>query len=271
MLPTNTWQTYNFQDVDGNGYGDTWYAGPPNGSVNLSKPYIARGAPPRFYRYDLPFLHWLFWSGKTAEFISDSDFDQIANGDALAKAYDLVVYEGHTEYVTAHEYDVVQRYRDLGGNLMFLSANNFFWKVTRKGQVLRRVQMWRKLGRPEAALVGVQWAAGNQGQGEKQYVVDSDGYSKEQPLFAGTGLGPGSSFGGSGVEIDARAPSSPASVVVLARIPHAIGAHDAEMTIYGPGRPQVFAAGTLDFTASMGSSAVARLVENVWDALAAPR
>jgi hypothetical protein len=28
VLPTNTWQAYNFQDVDGNGYGDTWYAGP---------------------------------------------------------------------------------------------------------------------------------------------------------------------------------------------------------------------------------------------------
>ena len=64
ILPTNTWQAYNFQDVDGNGYGDTWYAGPPNGSVDLSRTYIARGAPPRFYRYDLPFLHWLYWSGQ---------------------------------------------------------------------------------------------------------------------------------------------------------------------------------------------------------------
>ena len=75
VLPTNTWQAYNFQDVNGNGYGDTWYAGPPNRTVNLGRTYIARGAPPRFYRYDLPFLHWLYWSGKQAEFISDSDFD----------------------------------------------------------------------------------------------------------------------------------------------------------------------------------------------------
>ena len=99
ILPTNTWQAYNFQDVDGNGYGDTWYAGPPNGAVNLSRTYIARGVPPRFYRYDLPFLHWLYWSGKSAEFISDSDFDLIANGDELAKDYDLIVFEGHEEYV----------------------------------------------------------------------------------------------------------------------------------------------------------------------------
>ena len=80
ILPTNTWQAYNFQDVDGNGYGDTWYAGPPNRTVDLSRTYIARGVPPRFYRYDLPFLHWLYWSGKSAEFISDSDFDPIALG-----------------------------------------------------------------------------------------------------------------------------------------------------------------------------------------------
>ena len=50
ILPTNTWEAYNFQDVDGNGYGDTWYAGPPNGRVDLSRTYIARGQPPRFYR-----------------------------------------------------------------------------------------------------------------------------------------------------------------------------------------------------------------------------
>ena len=35
--------------------------------------------------------------------------------------------------MTTHEYDVVTRYRDLGGNLMFLSANNFFWKVDKQG------------------------------------------------------------------------------------------------------------------------------------------
>ena len=50
VLPTNTWQAYNFQDVNGDGYGDTWYAGPPNRLVSLSRGYIARGVPPRFYR-----------------------------------------------------------------------------------------------------------------------------------------------------------------------------------------------------------------------------
>jgi len=52
---------------------------------------------------------------------------------------------------------------------------------------------------------------------------------------------------------------------VLARISHAIGAHDAEMAYYraasGAG---VFAAGTLDFPDSIGAPSVARLVDNVW-------
>ena len=52
-------------------------AAEPDASIS-SRTYIARGVPPRFYRYDLPFLHWLYWSGKSAEFISDSDFDLIA-------------------------------------------------------------------------------------------------------------------------------------------------------------------------------------------------
>ena len=49
----------------------------------------------------------------------------------LASAYDLIVFPGHHEYVTTREYDLVEGYRDLGGNLMFLSANNFFWRVDR--------------------------------------------------------------------------------------------------------------------------------------------
>jgi len=43
-----------------------------------------------------------------------------------------------------------------GGNLMFLSANNFFWQVARRGDALERTRRWRDLVRPEAALVGVQ-------------------------------------------------------------------------------------------------------------------
>jgi hypothetical protein len=274
ILPTNTWEAYNFQDVDGNGYGDTWYAGPPNGRVDLSRTYIARGAPPRFYRYDLPFLHWLYWSGKSAEFISDSDFDLISNGDSLAHAYDLVVFEGHEEYVTSHEYDVVQRFRDLGGNLMFLSANNFFWKVEKTGQVLRKVGKWRDAGRPEAALIGVQYRANDDGQRQGLFTVQN---SAAAPWFwAGTGLADGSTFGqyvgGYGIEIDATAPTSPPGTLVLAQIPDLFGPGiTAQMSYYEtPGGAKVFAAGTLDFGGSATFWPVKQLLDNLWARLSQP-
>src|SRR5205814_9477318 len=48
--------------------------------------------------------------------------------------YDLIVFPGHHEYVTSREYDVVRRYRDAGGNLMFLFANDFFWRIVVRGR-----------------------------------------------------------------------------------------------------------------------------------------
>jgi hypothetical protein len=273
VLPTNTWEAYNFQDVDGNGYGDTWYAGPPNRSVDLGKTYIARGQPPRFYRYDLPFLHWFYWSGKSAEFMSDSDFD-LTTGAQLAQAYDLIVFEGHEEYVTQREYDDVQRYRDLGGNLIFLSANNFFWKVRKSGQVLRKVAEWRDIGRPEAALIGVEYRANDNGQHQGLFTVQNSGLV---PWFwSGTGLGDGSTFGqfvgGYGIEIDATTPESPPGTLVLAQIPDLFGPGiTAQMSYYEtPAGAKVFAAGALDFGGSSTFWPVKRMLDNLWARLSTP-
>ena len=46
---------------------------------------------------------------------------------------------------------------------MFLSANNFFWRVTRHGDFLTRKAQWRDLGRPESALIGVQYIGNDRG------------------------------------------------------------------------------------------------------------
>ena len=267
VLSTNTWQAYNFQDDNGDGWGDSWYVSGATRAVDLRRPYLDFGVPFRFRDWDLAFISWLNRTGKQVDVLSDDDLERVRSGDALRRAYDLVVFPGHEEYVSSHAYDVVQRYRDLGGSLMFLSANNFFWKITRAGQTIRRVRMWRRLGRPEAGLVGVQWAASNYGTSQAPYVVQ--GAATTPWAFSGTGLRNGSSFGRYGIEIDSRAPSSPASTRLLARIPNAIGRHDAEMTYYdGPGGSRVFAAGALNFTASITDPDVSRLVDNVWARLA---
>jgi hypothetical protein len=269
VLSTNTWQAYNFLDRSGDGWGDSWYVSGATRSVDLRRPYLDFGVPFRFRDWDLAFVSWLKRTGKEVDYLTDDDLQRVKNGDELSSAYDMVVFPGHEEYVSGHVYDVLQQYRDLGGRLMFLSANNVFWKVVREGQLLRRVQMWRKLGRPEASLVGVQWSASNYGDRQAPYVVQGTGSAPW--AFAGTGLRNGEAFGRYGIELDSRGTSSPPAVRVLARAPNLIGAHDAEMTYYETAAgARVFAAGVLNFAASITDPAVSRLVDNVWARLAAP-
>ena len=211
VLPTNTWQAYNLYDADGDGWGDTWYAGglPP---VLLDRPYRDRGVPPRFRRYDFPFLRWLEKTRREPDILADDDLEAFPSGDELRRLYDLVVFPGHSEYMTAHAYDVVERYRDLGGRLVFLSANNFFWGVEKQGNAMRRGAKWRTASRPEARLCGVQYRANDDGRRQAPFVVSDPGATPW--LFAGTGLGMGDTLGeevgGFGIEIDMTTADSPA-------------------------------------------------------------
>jgi hypothetical protein len=273
VLPTNTWQAYNFWDADGNGWGDTWYAGYPNRTVVRNRPYLHRGVPPFFYRYDQGFLHWLYWNDRRVDFLAESDLDDLS-GDDLVRDYDLVVYSGHSEYVTTHEYDVVQRYRDLGGNLIFLSANNFFWHVSENGIAITRDRQWRNLGRSEAALIGVQYLAND--RGERQGMFTLLDQSPVPWLWTGTGLTAGSTFGeavgGYGIEIDHTAPESPPSTIVLAQIPDLLGPGlTAQMAYYETSAgAKVFAAGALDFGGSALTVPVSTMLDNLWARLTTP-
>lgn len=268
VLPTHTWQAYNFYDGDGDGWGDTWYAG-GNPAVRLDRPYLERGVPPRFRRYDLPFLKWLKLTGRTPDLLADDDLEAFANGDELRRAYDLVVLPGHSEYVTGKAYDVLERYRDLGGRLVFLSANNLFWRVDKRGESLRRVKKWRALGRPEAALLGVQYRANDDGSNQGPYEIR--GADRVPWLFEGTELENGSTFGetvgGYGIEIDSRSASSPPGTVVVAVVPDLYGPGlTAEMTYYEtPAGARVFSAGTLDFCTSVLAWPVSIMLDNLWE------
>ena len=274
VLPTNTWQAYNLYDADGDGWGDTWYAG-GNPPVVLDRPYRARGVPPRFRRYDYPFLRWLAKTDREPDFFADDDLDAVPTGDDLRRDYDLVVFPGHTEYVTEHAYDVIERFRDLGGRLVLLSANNFFWKVERSGAAIRRTAQWRVLGRPESQLLGIQYRANDDGTRQGPFtVVDVDAAPW---LFAGTGLQNGSTIGeavgGFGIEIDATTPLSPPGTRVLARIPDLFGPGvTAEMAYYETqAGARVFSAGAMDFPAVLYTEPGGRLLDNLWRHMLADR
>jgi hypothetical protein len=283
VLPTQTWQAYNFRDDNGDGRADTWYAG--NGdTARLGRPFLNRGVPPHFRHYDLPLLHWIARTGKHVDFLSDNELNRVRNGGELARDYDLIVFSGHHEYVTTHEYDEIERYRDLGGNLMFLFANDFFWRITIHGQVMTRTRRWRDLGRPEAALIGVQYRGNDRGLRKGAWLVNRT--SPAAWLFAGTGLRSGAHVGRGGIEIDARAAASPPTLQVLAQIPNLYGpGFTAQMSYYSTAAgAKVFAAGAFglvesilepdkpvpDLAARRDEAGSVRMLENLWAWLSRP-
>jgi hypothetical protein len=263
VMPTNTWQAYNFED------GDSWYENSSVHTIDLERPYIDCGVPPHYRGYDRGFLRWLTLHRHEPDFVADDDIDRIARADELARAYDLIVFPGHEEYVTPHEYDVIQRYRDLGGNLAFLSANDFFYKVIKHANDMDGRWRWRDLGRPEAELVGAQYVDWNHDRYPNQPFLIT-GVGNAPWLFRGTGFRDGDRFGKYGIEVDARTDASPPTTRVLARIPNIFGAgKTAEMTFYTTkDGAKVFSAGVMNFGGSALWPGVRTMIENLWVELA---
>jgi hypothetical protein len=115
----------------------------------------------------------------------------------------------------------VTGYRNLGGHLMFLSADQFSRQVRRSGDTVTRLHPWRELGRPEAGLIGVGLYRNDRGSRIGLWKV-TDG--RRWPwMFRGMSLLPGGRFGSGGIEIDHVAAGSPRGVTVVAEIQDLIG------------------------------------------------
>ena len=257
--PTNTWQAYN---VDA---GDSWYLNRSVTKVDLARPFAGDGLPPHFKDYDAGFLRWVAATGARADFVSDEDLSRFTSGHQLRRLYDVIVFPGHEEYVTEHVFDLVRSFRDLGGNLAFLSADSFYWQVTAHGDTMTGRRRFDDLGRHPAALVGAAydgWEA--HVYANRPYVVV--GADRLPWLFAATGLTNGSSFGLYGIEIDKRDRYSPPNTVVAAEITNEFGSgRSAEMTYYRDGPAQVFDAGVMNFGGSASSwSASWTILRNLW-------
>jgi hypothetical protein len=267
VLPTNTMAAYNLRDTDRNGYGNTWYADPRVQSVYLRRPFLKGQLP----QWPGPFLRWFAHRGYAADFYSDEDLDAVASARRLASRYNLVVFAGHEEYVTQHVFTMIKRYRGLGGNLAFLSGNNFYARVAISRSRMKCIGRFRDLGKPEAALIGVQYVDWwRRRYRSRPFVVRS--VAAAPWLFRGTRLRAGDHFGGRyGIEIDARTPSSPRGTHVIAELPSVFGpGKTAQMTYYRMrSGAKVFAAGAMGFGGPQ-SRGTARMLRNLWAYLRRP-
>jgi hypothetical protein len=272
VLPTYTWQAYNFYDANGDGKPDSWYGDPKRHNVELGRPFLNSGKPPHYRTLQRGFLRFLVHTGRQADYLSDEDLDSFASGDDLAKLYDLVIFSGHEEYVTQQIYDVVQRYRDLGGNLAFLSANNFFRHVVLSKGHLWRGRLWRDVGRPESALIGVQYDGNDRGGHVAPYIVTLPDAAPW--LFNGLTVTAGAALSTAryGIEFDAITPFSPVGTVVLAEVTPGLRGTliRGQMSYYEtPVGAKVFAAGTLSFSGSDNATGSV-LFRNIWTHLVTP-
>ena len=123
------------------------------------------------------------------------------------------------------------------------------------------------LGRPEAALVGVQYLASDNGNHNDPWTVTRS--RAHEWLFSGTGLEPGMQFGRAGIEIDHTTKDSPRGIEVVAVSPHVLfGQRTAEMTYYEtPAGTKVFAAGAFTLAGGALNQPVKQILDNLWQHL----
>jgi len=208
LSSTNTWQAYN--DWGGASF---YRCGIPVCSggtystlVSLDRPNPVASSAMHLAAGERFILGWLENNYYPYSMLTDSDL----HGDPSAlQPFSTVIVNTHSEYWSKEMYDALQAFHDGGGNILYLSGNGIYWKVTLQGRQMEvrkdsgiheqtgeRGGLWRALGRPEAALLGVRYD-GRHYPNCGPYVV-RPGFASHW-IFAGTGLQDGDAFGASGL------------------------------------------------------------------------
>ena len=157
-----------------------------------------------------------------------TDHDVHAEGAALLSQYEVVITGQHPEYHTVQTLDAIAAFTQDGGRFMYLGGNGFYWKVVPHADgawalEIRRAEggirlwetmpgesyhafdgsyggLWRRLGRPPQALVGVGFSC--QGEYDSYPYTFLDGIMDPRVAFMREGLDaaqPGAVFGEGGL------------------------------------------------------------------------
>jgi hypothetical protein len=267
VWPYLTWRAYNAYDADLNGIPDSWYQFWRQRRVSLIGP-ILRGGVEDDHKAAAPFSRWLCSRSVRTQHVTDVEVGRLPL--SALRRYAAIVFPGHSEYYEPATYDLLKRYRDGGGNLLFLQANPFYRQVRidRARNAVVMTDYDAREGRSDFALAGVGYDGCCFPRDRAAPYVAASGrdYDRVRWLFRGTGIGPGQSFGVAASESDRIDPRlTPRDHVVAAEaiIPGKRGVINADMTWARAGRGQVFATGNYTFL-RMGRGITYKLLDNVW-------
>jgi hypothetical protein len=96
----------------------------------VASPYVLYGGSTEYshlVRAERPLYAWLEQCGYDFDVISDLDLHR---DPEILKNYRVLIIVGHNEYWSIPMYEGVQRYLQQGGNVINLSGNTLFWRVS---------------------------------------------------------------------------------------------------------------------------------------------
>jgi hypothetical protein len=268
VWPYLTWRAYNAYDADLNGRPDSWYQFWPQRRVSLVGTILPRGLEDD-HQAVVPFSRWLCARrGPRVQSVTDVELGRLPL--ETMRRYAAIVFPGHSEYYEPATYDLLKRYRDRGGHLVFLQANPFYRQVRldRDRNAVVMIDYDAREGRSDFALAGVGYDGCCFPRSRAAPYVAALGrdYPRVRWLFRDTGIGPGERFGYAGSESDRIDPElTPHDHVVAAEaiIAGKRGAINAAMVWSRAGRGSSFATGNYSFL-RMRRTLTWRLLDNVW-------
>jgi hypothetical protein len=179
VLPDVTWQAYNLFPEDGRTGASLYHAWDEEGrllgeedaavTVSFDRPYAGAGLPLHVgHAYD-----FIRWAERYGYDLAYADTRDLHAGRVDPSRYRGLVFAGHDEYWSVPMRRAVEKARDGGTSLVFLSANTMYWQVElgpspsgtpdrlltcRKRRGPGRSLRWRDQGESEQQVLGIQYA-----------------------------------------------------------------------------------------------------------------
>ena len=170
--------------------------------------FLRRGVPPQYRKYDVGFLRWLHATGKQPDFLTETDLESIRTAEELiAPLRPRHLPRPHRVRHAARVRPDPELPRPRRQPRVPLGEQLLLGGPARRA-ASSRTRLWRDVGRPESALIGVQYRANDDGRIQRPFIVRAAATAPW--LCAGTGLADGATFGqelgGYGIEIDQTTP-----------------------------------------------------------------